>query len=62
MKMLMTCNPVKSPKSNQEPLLGAAPNFQPFQGDPTEEAARLGWVKKFPGNGFMASIYFPHRH
>ena len=22
-----------------------------FQGDPTEEAAKLGWVKKFPGKG-----------
>ncbi len=33
-------------------IVGRSPKFSIFfEGDPTEEAARQGWVKKFPGKG-----------
>lgn len=33
-------------------IVGRSPKFQTFfKGDPTEEAAKQGWVKKFPGKG-----------
>ena len=33
-------------------IVGRSPKFPAFfEGDPTEEAAKQGWVKKFPGKG-----------